>query len=167
MESVRLNKLKQMFFILEQLQNTNSCWHYHTTVISVRITITSHYSKCSTLFTCDFTKHIYKMIIKRKYVGCSRSGQTSPISQAAIYFYSQYFLLLCNHCVINGCLYMIRTVIWHYSSSAHTSFVQSFFETSAALAVPLSCGLPAAICAALTIVIAASNACFVRVVILK
>lgn len=166
MQTVHLSKLKQTFFILERLQNTNNCWHYHTSVISVRITITSHYSKCSTLFTCDFTKHIYKMIIKRKYVGCSCSGQTSPISQATIYFYSQYFLLLCNHCVINGRLYMTRTVIWHYSSSAHTSFAQSFFETPAALAVPLSCGLPAAICAVLILVIAAGNACFVRVVIL-
>ena len=96
-------KLKGTFFILERLQNANS-WHCTviTSVISVRITITSHYSKCSTLFTCDLTKHVYNKINKKKIcrllsIGCSRISQTQ-----LIYFYSQYFLPLCNHCVIDG-----------------------------------------------------------------
>ena len=45
-------------------------------------------------------------------------------------------------------LCMIRTVtgICHYFDSAHMSFVQSFYETLAALPVQLSYSLLAAIC---------------------
>ena len=52
--------------ILERLQNANS-WHCTviTSVISVRITITSHYSKCSTLFPL-WLHQTYKKITKKK-----------------------------------------------------------------------------------------------------